>query len=188
MAKSYIHTNLPLRQQWEQFAFRWEYTESAYFIAFPTVTEFGKCPMSEKPSRPLHSDPQSCKWTGAGTEWCLCWFQWASWDYLLWKLWLHMLHMNMIIAYQNIGCFLFCVTRELRYALRMPLFSTVSTNVILYHEYYLCKFHLTNACLYKVCKSALELLKTVVDKQICTISVDGLSSDNKSLSLTNIFS
>ncbi len=70
VAKSYIHTNLLLRQQWEQFAYRWDCTESAYFIAIPTITEFGKCPMSEKPSRPLHSDPQSCKCTGAGTEWC----------------------------------------------------------------------------------------------------------------------
>lgn len=105
LAKSYIHTNLLLRQQWEQFAYRWDCTESAYFIALPTVAEFGKCPMSEKPSRPLHSDPQSSKCTEAGTEWCLCWFQWASWDYLLWKMWLHMSHMNMTTAYQNIGCF-----------------------------------------------------------------------------------
>lgn len=181
VAKSYIHTNLLLRQQWEQFAYRWDCTESAYFIAIPTVTEFGKCPMSEKPSRPLHSDPQSCKCTGAGTEWCLCWFQWASWDYLLWKMWLHMLHMNMITAYQNIGCFLFFETREVCYALRMPLFSTVSINVIQYHEYYLGKFHFTNASLYKVCKSALGLLKSAVDKQICIVSAYGLSSNNKSL-------
>ncbi len=50
------------------------------------------------------------------------------------------------------------------------------------------KFHFTNASLYKVWKSALGLLKSVVDKQICIVSAYGLSSNNKSLPLTNMLS
>lgn len=113
--------------------------------------------MSEKPSRPLHSDPQSCKCTEAGTEWCLCWFQWASWDYLLWKMWLHMSHLNMTTTYQNIGCF--C---------SLELGTFITLRIPLSILYIIHKFGTISWVLfsppYKCIKSAIEPLKTTFNE------------------------